>query len=173
MINPFILSTTLTSFTWVRTNFWMDEFFYLCNPFTRSHANSVTDCSTVCRLKTCTVPRVPSKRKADLCKLLSAQKKFLRTRVNGVSGYMYSHAQWMNFQPAEKFDWPPCSHGTVRYIFFTITKRILARWLVDTYGLWGKWRNMSRVIFRETSQDRNKCYCKKQIDHNFLWSTLL
>ena len=155
MINPFILSATLTSFTWVRTNFWMDEFFYLCNPFTRSHANSVTDCSTVCRLKTRTVPRVPSKRKADLCKLLSAQKKFLRTRVNGVSGYMYSHAQWMNFQPAEKFDWPPCSHGTVRYIFFTITKRILARWLVDSYGLWGKWRNMSRVIFRETSQDRN------------------
>ena len=155
MINPFILSTTLTSFTWVRTNFWMDEFFYLCNPFTRSHANSVTDCSTVCLLKTCTVPRVPSKQKADLCKLLSAQKKFLRTRVNGVSGYMYSHAQWMNFQPAEKFDRPPCSHRTVRYIFFTITKRILARWLVDSYGLWGKWRNMSRVIFRETSQDRN------------------
>ena len=27
---------------------------------------------------------------------------------------------------------------------------------------------MSRVIFRETSQEtKNKCYCKKQIDHKF------
>ena len=64
---------------------------------------------------------------------------------------------------------------------FTITERILARWLVESYGLWEyrpwKWRNMSRsahVIFRETSQETiNKCYCKKQIDHNFPWSTLL
>ena len=32
--------------------------------------------------------------------------------------------------------------------FFTISERILARWLVDSYGLWvyrpWKWRNMSR-----------------------------
>ena len=52
-----------------------------------------------------------------------------------------------------------------RLCFFTITKRILTRWLVESYGLceyrpW-KWRN----IFRETSQEtKNKCYCKKQID---------
>ena len=27
---------------------------------------------------------------------------------------------------------------------------------------------LSRVIFRETSQEtKNKCYCKKKIDHNF------
>lgn len=31
--------------------------FYLCKPFTRSRANSVTDRSTVCHSKTCTVPR--------------------------------------------------------------------------------------------------------------------
>ena len=57
---------------------------------------------------------------------------------------------------------------------FTITERILVRWLVESYGLWEyrpwKWRN----IIRETSQEtENKCYCKKQIDHNFTWSTLL
>ena len=32
----------------------------------------------------------------------------------------------------------------------------------------------SRMIFRETSQEtKNKCHCKKQMDHNFPWSTLL
>ena len=29
------------------TNFWTEEFFYLCNSFTRNRANSVRDCSTV------------------------------------------------------------------------------------------------------------------------------
>ena len=51
-----------------------------------------------------------------------------------------------------------------------ITERILARWLVESYGLWEyspwKCRNMSRSagcfwFFVK----KNKCYCKKQIDH--------
>ena len=55
---------------------------------------------------------------------------------------------------------------------YTKNSVILARWLDESYGLWEyrpwKWRNMSRVIFRETSQEtKNKCYCKKQIDHKF------
>ena len=48
--------------------------FYLCSPFTRDRANSVTNNSTVCISKTCTVPRVPCKRKAGPCKFLSVQK---------------------------------------------------------------------------------------------------
>ena len=48
-------------------------------------ANSVTDCSSVCRSKTGTVvPRVPCKRKADLCKFLLVQK-LVRTLVNGAT----------------------------------------------------------------------------------------
>ena len=59
--------------------------FYLCKPFTRTdRTNFVTDCSTVCGSKTCTVPRVPCKRKANLCKFLSVQK-FVRTLVNGAT----------------------------------------------------------------------------------------
>ena len=55
----------------------------MCNQFIRNPANFVTDYSTVCCSKTCTVPRVPCKRKVDPCKFLSVQK-FVRTRVNGV-----------------------------------------------------------------------------------------
>ena len=52
-----------------------ERIFYLCNPFTRNRANSVTDCNTVCRSKTSTFPRVPCKRKArDTCRYLSVQK---------------------------------------------------------------------------------------------------
>ena len=52
-----------------------ERIFYLCNPFTRNRANSVTDCNTVCRSKTSTFPRVPCKRKArDPCRYLSVQK---------------------------------------------------------------------------------------------------
>ena len=47
---------------------------YLCYPFTRDRTNSVTDYSTLCISKTCTVLRVPCKRKADPCKFLSVQK---------------------------------------------------------------------------------------------------
>ena len=63
---------------------------------------------------------------------------------------------------------------------FAITERILARWLVESYGLWEyrpwKWRNMSPsagcfFCFFGFSWKNNKCYCKKQIDHNFSWST--
>ena len=67
---------------------------------------------------------------------------------------------------------------TVATLFFTITEGVLACWLVESYGLWDyrpwKWRNMCAVpvvlflVFR-----KNKCYCKKQIDHNFPCSTLL
>ena len=71
-----------TLFTRVRTNFRTKRIFYLCN-FTRNCANRVTDCSNVYHLKTCTVPRVPCKRKAHPCKCLSVQK-FVRTRENGV-----------------------------------------------------------------------------------------
>ena len=59
------------------------------------------------------------------------------------------------------------SYVTLLAIFrLTTTERILARWLVESYGLWQyrpwKWRN----IFRETSQEtKNNCYYKKQIDH--------
>ena len=58
--------------------------FYLCNPFTRNPANSVTDCSTVYRSKTCTVLWESCKRKADPCKFLSDQI-FVQTPVKGVS----------------------------------------------------------------------------------------
>ena len=49
---------------------------------------------------------------------------------------------------------------------YTKNSVILARWLDESYGLWEyrpwKWRNTSRVIFRETWQEtKNKCYCKK------------
>ena len=41
--------------------------------------------------------------------------------------------------------------------FCTTTERILARWLAESHGQWEyrpwKWRNMSRVIFRDTSQE--------------------
>lgn len=43
-------------------------------PFTPTCANSVTDCGTVFLSKTCTLPRIPCKRKADPCKFLSVQK---------------------------------------------------------------------------------------------------
>ena len=35
----------------------------------------VTDCSAVCRTKTCTIPHVPCKPKADPCKFLSVQNR--------------------------------------------------------------------------------------------------
>ena len=67
---------------------------------------------------------------------------------------------------------------TVAILFFTIAEGVLAYWLVESYGLWDyrpwKWRNMCAVpvvlflVFR-----KNKCSCKKQIDHNFPCSTLL
>ena len=53
--------------------FLKGRIFYLCNTFMRDPANSVTDCSTVYRWKTCTVPWVSCKRKADPCKFLSVQ----------------------------------------------------------------------------------------------------
>ena len=62
---------------------------------------------------------------------------------------------------------------------FTITEQILMRWSVENYGLWEyrpwKWYNMSGsvpVVLFLVFQ-KYKCYCKKQIDHNFPWSTLL
>ena len=48
-----------------------------------AYTEPVKFCYIVCRLKTCTVPRVPHKRKADLCKFLSVQT-FVQTRVNRV-----------------------------------------------------------------------------------------
>ena len=60
-------------------------FLYQCNSFTRDGADSVTDCSTAFRSKTCSVMQVPCKRKADSCTFLSVQK-FLRTYINGVIG---------------------------------------------------------------------------------------
>lgn len=60
------------------------QIFYLCDPFTRNRANSVTDCNTVCHSKTCKLPQVPCKREAD--RFLSVQK-FVWTRVNGVTLY--------------------------------------------------------------------------------------
>ena len=50
--------------------------FYLCSPFTRNRANSVTYCSNVYRSKTCKAPRVPCKRKVGPCKFFSVQKLF-------------------------------------------------------------------------------------------------
>ena len=70
-------------------HFWTGRIFTSAtpDPFTRNRANSVSDCRTVCRLKTCLVPRVPCKRKADSgpCKFLSL-RKFVRTRVSEVLG---------------------------------------------------------------------------------------
>lgn len=71
-------------------HFWTGRIFTSAtpDPFTRNRANSVSDRRTVCRLKTCLVPRVPSKRKADSglpCKFLSL-RKFVRTRVSEVWG---------------------------------------------------------------------------------------
>ena len=65
-------------------HFWTGRIFTSAtpDPFTRNRANSVSDCRTVFRLKTCLVPRVPCKRKADSgpCKFLSLQK-FVRNRA--------------------------------------------------------------------------------------------
>ena len=45
----------------------------------------------------------------------------------------------------------------IEIIFFTITEQILPHWLGKSYGLWEyppwKWRNMSRMIFQETSRE--------------------
>lgn len=74
---------TKTPIRRVRTNFWRDEFFTRSTPFARNRANSVADCSVVCRSKTCTVPRVPCKPKADPWKFLSV-RKIVWNSVNGV-----------------------------------------------------------------------------------------
>ena len=71
---PLAVARETTPFTRVRTNFWTDELFYLCNPLTLNSANSVTDCGTFCRSRTCTLPWVTCKRKADPRNFLSVQK---------------------------------------------------------------------------------------------------
>ena len=80
-----------TRFTRFRTNFKKDLVLYLCYQLTRNRANSVTDCITVYTSphkfavqKTCTVPRVPCKRKTEPSKFLSVQI-FVWTLENGVS----------------------------------------------------------------------------------------
>ena len=59
-------------------HFWTGRIFTSAtpDPFTRNRANSVSDCRTVCPLKTCLVPRVPCKRKADSgpCKFFVSSK---------------------------------------------------------------------------------------------------
>ena len=62
-----------TRFTQVRTNIWTDDFFYLCNLFTRLHGTfqillQIAVPFTRQKSKTCTVPRVSCKRKVDSCK---------------------------------------------------------------------------------------------------------
>ena len=64
-------------------------------------------------------------------------------------------------------------------LIFTITERIIARWLVESYGLWEfrpwKWRKWSRsagcFVFGFSPKKIN--VIEKQIHHNFPWSTLL
>ena len=52
---------------------------------------------------------------------------------NFIMGFRGAHKRW----------------GLYSRVFFTITERILARWLGESYGLWEyipwKWRNMSRT----------------------------
>ena len=70
-------NTSNTPFRRFLTNFWKDGFFYLRKPFTPNCANSVTDCGSVFLSKTCTLPRIPCKRKADPCKFLSVQNSVI------------------------------------------------------------------------------------------------
>lgn len=56
------------SLHWLGQIFERGEFFTSAtpDPYTRNRANSVSDCRIARRLKTCLVPRVPCKRRADL-----------------------------------------------------------------------------------------------------------
>ena len=69
---------------------------------------------------------------------------------------------------------------------YTITERFLARWMVESYSRYKRWKDvmvahfvflfLARTIFRETSTEIDVknclCYCKKQVDNYFPWSIL-